>query len=336
MHESQWFPDECRCVERPFKKLDLQILEWDDEDEDASIPSDSQEEFEDESDVVIKKTFEVLEMKDFPPMQHPDTEKRVLLVRPCYLKLFDLVMAESQKSINPNITVTGNPGIGKSIFYLYFIWRIIKEGLPSKFSHLVINCGDVYHFYENKEFIDLVSEQERNRFKTSAGVLRLVDGDSDALEGWKGTTVLFASPGTKQFRDFAKARFHSTFVMPIWIREELLICNEVCGIGFSAEQIRDRDIFYGGIPRIIFAQGDEWRSKVEAAIASSDCQDIFNYVKVSTEVHQDDYTHLVLKMVPLDQDFKKATLDFLSEQIGDKVVDKLGPKCLDYLKTFFS
>ena len=307
VYESEWFPDECRRIERSFKKLDSQILEWDDERQHAAIQSGDQEDFERESDMVISKTFEVMEMKGLPPMQHPDRNQLIFMVRPCYKKLFDLIMKDVQSKINANITVTGNPGIGKSRFYLYFIWRITKEGLPyritkegpQKLSHLVINCGKRYHVHENKEFVELVSEQERNRFLDSADVFRLVDGWSDALEGWQGTTVLFASAGTPGMHQYMKASNAPIFVMPPWGLEELLICNEACELGLKAEDIRKEFSFFGGIPRFIFSKEiEERRSQVEGAISSEDCKGILNYVKANREVREKEYSHYVLKMVP--------------------------------------
>ena len=335
VHESQWFPDECRSIERSFKKLDLQILGWDDECQHAAIRNDDQEKYEGESDMVFGKTFEVIEMKDLPPMQHPNRDNRIFMVRPCYLKLFDLITEEARLCENANIIVTGNPGIGKSRFYLYFLWKIIKEGLPEGYSHLVINCRDVYHFYENKEFIELVSQQERNRLKDSAGVLRLVDGCSSTLEGWHGTSVLFATPGTPRLHQFEKAMEGSTFVMPPWGLEELLICNEACGIGLSTEEIRSRVSFFGGIPRFVLADDrnmeEELRSGVEMAISSIEGRRILNFVFASTDVRQH-----VLKMVPLDEDtFKRESLDFLSEHIAEKVIDQIERKFHGDLESFF-
>ena len=335
VHESQWFPDECRRIEQSFKKLDLQILGWEDEDQDPAIRSNDHGDLEDDRDVVIRKTFEMIEMKDLPPMQHPDRSQPIFMVRPCYLKLFDLIMKKARMYVNANIVVTGNPGIGKSRFYLYFIWRLIKEGLPKKFSHLVINCGGEYHVYEDKEFVMLLSKREISRFKNSAGVLRLVDGWSDRLEGWHGTSVLFAAPGAPNMHQFKKAIKGFTFVMPPWGLEELLICNEACELGLSAEEIRKEFSYFGGIPRFIFSQNEEWRSEVEGAILSSDCQGILKYVKEKSEVLDEHYSQYIFKMVPRDEDtFKRATLDFLSEQIGDRVIDQIERKSPGALRSF--
>ena len=85
VHESEWFPDECRRIEQLLKKLDLQIQGWDGEDPHAAIRNDGQEELDNESDMVVRKTFEAIEMKDPPPMQHPNTDNLIFMVRPCFL-----------------------------------------------------------------------------------------------------------------------------------------------------------------------------------------------------------------------------------------------------------
>lgn len=60
-----------------------------------------------------------------------------------------------------NMVVTGNPGIGKSYFYLYWIFRLTRqrEVAVKKLSSfkLVLNCGGRFHTYdsERKGFIEL-------------------------------------------------------------------------------------------------------------------------------------------------------------------------------------
>lgn len=53
-------------------------------------------------------------------MKWPCTESNVLFIRPCYAPLYDFVMLElDSESLGPeklNHLVTGQPGIGKSVF----------------------------------------------------------------------------------------------------------------------------------------------------------------------------------------------------------------------------
>ena len=118
----------------------------------------------------------------------------------------------------------------------------------------VINCGKRYHVYEDKVFVRLVGDVDLYRF-------RLVDGWSDSLEGWHGTSVLFAAPGAPNMHQVEKSMTGSTFIMPPWGLEELLICYEACGLGLSAKEIRKEFSFFGGIPRYIFShqKKEEWR-----------------------------------------------------------------------------
>ncbi|KAL3657158.1 hypothetical protein V7S43_017952 [Phytophthora oleae] len=97
-----------------------------------------------------------------------------------------------------NLVVTGNPGTGKSRFYLYCIFQLLlrrqKEVKELAAFDLVLNFDDDFQLYdaETKEFIKLNGKEVRELRKQHR-VLRLIEGTSSKLTGWKGASILFAS-----------------------------------------------------------------------------------------------------------------------------------------------
>ncbi|GMF09614.1 unnamed protein product [Phytophthora lilii] len=98
------------------------------------------------------------------------------------------------------MVVTGNPGTGKSRFYLYCIFQLLlghqEEVKELSSFDLVLNSEDTFHIYDagSNEFMELNTEQVR-ALRQQRRVLRLIEGASLQLTGWKGVSILFASPG---------------------------------------------------------------------------------------------------------------------------------------------
>ncbi|KAG1697168.1 hypothetical protein DVH05_017553 [Phytophthora capsici] len=68
------------------------------------------------------------EMAGFPPLAHPKAEYRKILERNAYIVIFTELMKKAklsfEKGADCSLVVTGNPGIGKSRFYLYCIFTL--------------------------------------------------------------------------------------------------------------------------------------------------------------------------------------------------------------------
>ncbi len=80
----------------------------------------------DDEEIEEAEITQFIKLKSFPPIMHGNCP--YVVVRECYLDLYEKV----RKCLDPwylrtSITITGNPGIGKSYFYLYCIFRLLKE-----------------------------------------------------------------------------------------------------------------------------------------------------------------------------------------------------------------
>jgi hypothetical protein len=49
-----------------------------------------------------------------------DLDLRALLLRQCYLEVFDLLVQSVSKK--KKLAISGTPGIGKSLFFIYMLW----------------------------------------------------------------------------------------------------------------------------------------------------------------------------------------------------------------------
>ncbi|POM72878.1 Crinkler (CRN) family protein, partial [Phytophthora palmivora] len=277
----------------------------------------------------INQVTRFFEMRDFPPLAHKKIEYKVIVERKAYRVIFTELMKEVQSSFeyvepgkdskpgkDSNLIVTGNPGIGKSRFYLYCIFQLIlgeredvKKLLPYE---LVLNYGSDFRKYdaERKEFVELDGEEVVS-LQTQRRVLRLVEATSTQLVGWSGVSILFASPGVKGIKDFAKVD-GGTYIMPAWTFEELREYNSLLpdNLQLAEDDLVSRYDIFGGIPRFVFTRANH-------------------------SVKEEDYSHRVLEMVPTRDDFRADYhLDFLSKHIAELVVAKVHGESLDKISEF--
>jgi hypothetical protein len=95
-------------------------------------------------------------------MVNENTAYNRVYVRDCYVTLFDQLIDllkechdSKRNDARFNAMVTGNPGVGMSYFYLYVIYRIIKNPFLLGDWILVINSGDVFHMFYDGIFEEI-------------------------------------------------------------------------------------------------------------------------------------------------------------------------------------
>jgi hypothetical protein len=174
-------------------------------------------------------------------------QTRVIMVRDCYEKLYQFII--QQLSSIKNHLVTGVPGIGKSNFCLYFLWRYLQEnrGSPilfeAEFDHITyldpsksfmtnrIGCFQMRYPY----LVDFAALAEPSRIIGSS-------------------TILFSSPDPRRFHEMMKDSAIK-YILPTWSLEELMQLNQIHSS--SLDIISRRFDCIGGIPRHIFSSDFE-------------------------------------------------------------------------------
>ncbi|TMW59411.1 hypothetical protein Poli38472_004480 [Pythium oligandrum] len=201
-------------------------------------------------------------MKGFPPLAHSMNKYNKIMERKAYMTIFDELVHESEIALKDGsvltMVVTGNPGTGKSRFYLYCVFQLITKQRPGVDAlppfDLVLNFRNIYHQYDPKtrEFCKL-DEQEAYILSQKLDVIRLIEGESSELTGWNGISILFSSPGIPHIMDFAKLE-SSTYIMPVWTLDELQDYNGLLDgvMRLRNEELLERFNKFGGISRYIF------------------------------------------------------------------------------------
>jgi hypothetical protein len=154
------------------------------------------------------------------------------------------------RGVNKNI-ITGTPGIGKSLFLIYLLWRLVKD---KKRVLFVYHPDTVYYDGQGGIFHCPKSLPSYNEVAFwSADLWCLVDArdketrDLRAFSYGMCKFVLSTSPRREMVNNFRKSPPHRVFDMPLWTETEL----ETIASCFTVKK-KDwlpRFKVLGGIPR---------------------------------------------------------------------------------------
>ncbi|KAE8893764.1 hypothetical protein PF003_g22296 [Phytophthora fragariae] len=279
--------------------------------------------------------------KDFPPLlAHLKVESKTIVER----EATSATGEKSEPGKDSNVIVTGNPGTGKSRFFLYCIFQLIRreredvKQLPP--CELVLNHGNDFLRYDaaSTEFVELRKKDVR-ALKAKPHVIRLVQATSTELVGWHGVSVLFASPDAKGLRNLAKVD-GITYIMPTWTLEELEEYNSLLPgnlkLAEDEDELVSRYDTFGGVPRFVFSKAmGATKAELKKAIASFSALEVISYCRRKSAVKEENYSHYILQMVPTRDNFRaNFNLDFLSMDIAEAVIDNVHGESLARVAEF--
>ena len=213
-------------------------------------------------------------------------DNEVLYVRPCYERMYGVIMDDIAEGYK-KFVVTGTPGIGKSQFKKYFMWRWLNEdgivyvdvdgekkstsgASTTKESRRM--KGFVYeidyNFLECHSALGVLQLSRSQYNKISSGAPYFIDMKSMDVPfmhyGFNPPfSIIFSSPNPLRFKEFLKLCDDERFgglqlIMPPWSLEEV----EVGLSHLSTFQATGRETvirqfkIYGGVPRILVDKND--------------------------------------------------------------------------------
>ena len=185
------------------------------------------------------------------PQCHP-CELPQMFIRDCYPEYYDFVnelMAEGKRYI----VVTGTPGIGKSVFYLYFFE---KHKAENPHQRIVVASYSIKKNLQECKVWDPDTNElvEHESLPKLEGALYLIDGVPDTLpKRTSNFTVMFTSPDIAFFVKMAKHQErYAEIYMPGWSWKEVQDGNKALGLKIDPKTLNQRWQFFGGTPRFLF------------------------------------------------------------------------------------
>ena len=174
-----------------------------------------------------------------------------LYVRRCYQELSDLVMS-AVKHGSRGYAILGNPGIGKTFFAFYMLWRLRKD------SPKAVIIWDQRDANEILCFTDSGVTKWQNQFDLGSlldmpSTWYLVDGQ--APKKVNATTLVFSSPANATVHEFLQRTQEGvrSAYMPAWEFDELIQAMKSCFRSLDEDTVAAAYSRWGGIPRYVFA-----------------------------------------------------------------------------------
>ena len=175
-----------------------------------------------------------------------------IYVRECYHDLYETASA-SMLSEEPKAVATlftGVPGIGKSLFLVYFIFRFLHDDrFEDKFFAVEFSDSKEYWcFKPTADATEFWCTLESSKFILPKPFLLLCDintaTEPAARAQW---TFIFSSPNDSRYKEILKACPNFEYTMPTWSEQELLLAMG------NRSQWYDNFVLFGGVPRHMFS-----------------------------------------------------------------------------------
>ncbi|KAI8893780.1 hypothetical protein BC833DRAFT_607256 [Globomyces pollinis-pini] len=250
----------------------------------------------------------------------PSSTLSHLFVRDSYQSIASSIRPGINKTI-----ITGTPGIGKSLFLIYLLWRLVKAGKRVLFVYHPVTIyydgqGGVFELSSLPSVVD-------HSFWTS-DLWCLFDAKAkqelhlSAFPYEWCTFVLSTSPRRELVNDFKKPPRPQVFYMPIWTETEL---ETIFPCFSTATDWQNRFKILGGIPRYVLEDLDYEPTKLlEAACDQCNLDDCIKIIGLdSTFTEKSEVVHSLVH-VTSESPFTKSSVKFASQAALDIIVEKKG------------
>jgi hypothetical protein len=251
-------------------------------------------------------------------------KKLTFYVRDCYPQYYNYIVGILGKDEYDYISLTGTPGIGKSIFYVYFFQRYRKE-YPNA-TIVTASFGKDRKLLKCVVFEPgMVEGVEYEKIPKIKGSLHLYDGPPE-IQPSDNKMVCFTSPNYSWLDGMVKAPNHIPLYLPVWTLQELWEANELLELGIDYWTIEERFLLFGGSARYCLAFDTKFYNigvkKLESKAKSIET---FDTIKACLDEKADkaDVSHQIFHYVPLFDEDVPCSFDlvFCSISIA-RIVDE--------------
>jgi len=245
-----------------------------------------------------------------------------LYIRESYKEIYTIINNMcTQKS---RFLLLGNPGIGKSCFLIYMLYRLLAE---KKTVVLRRSSELVCYLFTNGQVTSTGNVSDFAAILNNPDVWYLCDTIPEP-----GTvaakTVLTCSPSRQNFKLFEKYQQRQTLYLPIWNLDEVHLLRTVFR-DIAEAKVTEQFGKIGGIPRYIFAEED-----LDVLISKGLNRSFEKITEATGELDgTEDFSHILIHIVPENQ-YAAYSLNFASKYIGSLVLDRFQQREIQKLRNF--
>lgn len=274
------------------------------------------------------------------PDDFPDLAE-VLYIRQSYMDLFNIILDHLNKRKNfGGMAITGTPGIGKSVFLFYIMWRLSQmESTKAVILHRQKDNGQIFVFQKNNFWVACDKRDILHLLRNSS-TWYLTDSLNPPSGEVKAVTILVASPSRDLYKDFLKySRTVSIpYYLPVWSLEELNIVSK--WYKRSKKDVEERYCLIGGIPRFVLEMDDveNLRILIQDSVGRLDIEK-FMQIAGGTIEKEDKISHSIVHFevdTTTEKKYLEKKLCMASKYITDMALERFVNHQYEELKNFLA
>jgi len=220
------------------------------------------------------------------------------------------------------VILSGNPGIGKSVFLTYFAWALAAEHQTVYFESEDLECGWLLRL--DGSVLEYAFKAMPSDVRSDTDLVYLFDASKETRGGPStkvaGFTVLSTSPKRQHYSNFRDAVHENRMYMPVWTEDEVISFSELINQPPTHAAVISWHARFGGIPRYLFTSPESYAIPLENAISTT----TFDKIQLSLGGLDslEDVSHMLLHY-DVDSSFKSVCMRFASKYVEDAVVAQL-------------
>jgi hypothetical protein len=234
----------------------------------------------------------------------------ILFVRSFYKDFFDKHIGKYKK--NSGVVVLGTPGIGKSAFGSYCVYRGLQDGKTVVYQTM---DGSMRVYTSDSVTWGSTFSQEDLRLLLKPDTLYVVDSRPPVHVSCP--TVLVTSPKRDKWNEFAKRGGTDINYFGVYSVEEMHLLRKYCFPKVSEEIMLRQMRMWGGIPRACLTQHDkpQWtEDALENLVSSENVAVLDTAIGLANTNEMDDLCHRIVH-IQRTEDFLDGGRSFASPHI---------------------
>jgi hypothetical protein len=196
----------------------------------------------------------IIEVPNRELLPYPQEKiQKKLYVRKCYQDVLDLLM-EQIGAGEESFTISGTPGIGKSLFFVYILYRLIKgfstETMSFKPNRILYQMGSTFECFDlHNQVVTKTSKFDAEEFVWEQDTFYVIDGQNSEQLVPSCIVLFISSPSSEYYKEYIKQRKAVEWYFPVWTFDELEKCRNYCYPNLPIDTLKKKHLIYGGVAR---------------------------------------------------------------------------------------
>ncbi|CAK4611648.1 unnamed protein product [Aphanomyces euteiches] len=260
-------------------------------------------------------------------LPYPNEKVEKVFVRQCYRDIFDLFLDKIAGG-RSFFGISGTPGIGKSLFFVYILYRLAHDPLsPFKPKRICYQVKDTFLLFDMEEYsVRLIASAAVPILLDDLSTLSLyvIDGQDSTPLNSTCVTLFIASPQSSTYQHYERHKNAVEWFFPVWTLDELHQCRKVCFPHVGKNSLDDRYRICGGVARSIFHDdGREILRRINAALEDVNAIICVRNIGCPTAISTaHELVHTIVKEYEFDH------VDIASNYVGEQLWIKYAAQML--------